>query len=85
MHCKPGKAKDRAVPIMKEFGITDVRMYRDLSAERYWTVVIEQDVTSIDELAEASRKTLSNPRVAEAFRGYHDFVQDGKREIDKRE
>jgi hypothetical protein len=91
MHCKPGKAKDlvavfkKAMPIMKEFGITDVRLYTDISGERYWTVVIEQDVPSIDALAEASRNTFSDPRVAEAFRGYHELVEDGKREIYKRE
>jgi hypothetical protein len=91
MHCKPGRAKDlvavfkKAAPIMKEFGISDVRIFTDISGANYWTVVIEQDVRSIDELAELSRKTLTDPRVAEIFRGYHDFVQDGKREIYKRE
>jgi hypothetical protein len=91
MHCKPGKAKDlvavfkKAAPIMKEFGISDVRIFTDVSGENYWTVVIEQDVRSIDELAELSRKTMTDPRVAEIFRGYHDFVLDGKRELYKRE
>jgi hypothetical protein len=58
MHCKPGRAKDlvavfkKAAPIMKEFGISDVRIFTDISGANYWTVVIEQDVRSIDELPE---------------------------------
>jgi hypothetical protein len=90
-HCKPGQAKEivkmftELAPTFKEFGITDVRVYTDISGERYWTVVVEQEVASIDQLAEISRRTMTDPKVAATFKGYHEHVQDGRRELYHRE
>jgi hypothetical protein len=90
-HCKPGRAGDlvsifkKVAPAMKEFGFLDARIYTDISGEHYWTVVLEQDVQSIDGLAELSRKTMSDPKVANLFTGYHELILDGRREIYKRE
>jgi hypothetical protein len=52
-----------------------------VSGENYWTVVAEQEVKSIDEMAELARKTMSDPAVSAAMKGYHDLVNDGRREI----
>jgi hypothetical protein len=90
-HCKPGQAKEivrifkTLAPSLKEFGLSDLRVYTDISGEQYWTVVVEQEVSSLDTMAEISRLTMSDPKVAEMFKGYHEHVQDGRRELYKRE
>ena len=88
-HCKPGKAKDlitkfkKFSEILKANGYAPARVYTDVSGEQYWTVVIEQDIEKIDDLAEMSRKTMSDPKTAAALEGYHDLVVSGKRELYK--
>ena len=53
----------------------------DLSAERYWTVVAEWEVKSLGDF----EKMMSDPAQAKEFevvmKGYHDFVDSGRREI----
>jgi hypothetical protein len=91
MHCKPGKAKELVTRFkmfsatLAKMGYPPTRIYTDVSGEKYWTVVVEQEVKSIDEIAEMSRKTMSDPEVAKALEGYHEFVVEGKRELYKRE
>jgi hypothetical protein len=87
MHCKPGKVKELVekfkvlADAMKGMGLPPIRIYTDVSGENYWTVVAEQEVKSIDERAELARKTMSDPAVSAAMKGYHDLVNDGRREI----
>lgn len=38
-----------------------MRVMTDVSAERYWTVVSETEVRSLEEYAEMSRKSMENP------------------------
>ncbi len=88
-HCKPGKAKDvvakfkKLSSVMKEMGYWSSRVYTDVSGENYWTVVMEQEIEKIDDLAEMTRKLMSDPRIAEAMKDYHDLVLNGRREIYK--
>ncbi len=90
-HCKPGHAKDlvtmfkKAAPLMKELGAGDMRIMTDVSGQRYWTVVIEQDVESLDGMSEQSRNTMSDPRIASILAGYHEHVVGGGRELYKKE
>ncbi|MGA9120601.1 MAG: hypothetical protein WB699_14650 [Bacteroidota bacterium] len=90
-HCKPGHAKDlvavfkKLSPMMKEMGVSDMRIFTDISGQPYWTVVVEQEVKSLDEFAELSRTTMADPRVSGIFAGYHEHVIGGTREIYKRE
>lgn len=89
MHCKPGKAKDlveifkQLAGVLKEKGYAPMRIYTDVSGENYWTVVAEQEIKTLDELAEMSRQTMSDKRMAKVFKGYHDLVIGGKREFYK--
>jgi hypothetical protein len=89
MHCKPGKAKElvesfkKLSVVLKEQGWAPMRVYTDLCGEDFWTVVAEQDITSIDEMAEMSRKTMTDERLQAAFKGYHDLVISGRREFYK--
>ena len=89
MHCKPGKVKDLVEKFkllseaVKGMGYPPMRIYTDVCGENYWTVVAEQDVKSIDEMAELSRQAMSDPKVAAAMKGYHELVNDGRRELYK--
>jgi len=87
MYCKPGKAR----PMVEKFvalsrlsqkmGLGAMRVMTDVSAERYWTVVSEMEVPSIEAHAEQSRKLMENPDIQAVMKGYHDLVDHGRREI----
>jgi hypothetical protein len=89
MYCKPGKAR----PMVEKFvavsalgqkmGMVSMRVMTDISAERYWTVVSEMEVASLEEFTELSRKSMEIPEVQAAMKGYHDLVDHGRREIYK--
>jgi len=89
MHCKPGRVKELVEKFkvlseaLKGLGYPPLRIYTDVSGENYWTVVAEQDVKSIDEMSDQARKTMADPKVAAAMKGYHELVNDGRREIYK--
>ena len=91
MHCKPGKVKDLVAKFkllsdaLKTMGYPPMRIYTDVSGEKYWTVVTEQEVQSLDQMAELSRKAMSDPKVSEAMKGYHELVVEGRREFFKLE
>ena len=87
MYCKPGKVR----PMVEKFvamaklgekkGMPKMRVMTDLSAERYWTVVSEMEVESM----EAFMAMMQNADDAKEFdaimKGYHDLVESGRREI----
>jgi len=87
MFCKPGKAR----PMVEKFkalsklgqqmGLGNMRVMTDVSAERYWTVVSEIEVASLEQHAEMTRKSMENKEFQEAMKGYHDLVDHGRREI----
>jgi hypothetical protein len=97
MYCKPGKVRpltEKFVAmskIMERSGMGKMRVMTDISAERYWTLVGEMEVESLDALeqimagkapggSEADMKEMD-----ELMKGYHDFVEYGRREIYKLE
>ena len=91
--CKPGKVK----PMVEKFrtmaqlnekvGLGRMRILTDFVAERYWTIVCEFEVESL----EAFEKMMSGqgPQMSaedqkeleQVFAGYHDFLVKGRREI----
>jgi hypothetical protein len=87
MFCKPGQAK----PMVQKFlaiaklgqgmGFGAMRVMTDVSAERYWTVVSEMEVDSLEKHAEMMRKSSEMPQFQEVMKGYHDLVDHGRREI----
>ena len=89
MHCKPGKAKEMVAKFkelskaMKKQGYKTMRIYTDMSGERYWTVVAEWEIDSLDKMAEASRGAMMDEKVQKAMSDYHGFVEWGTREIYK--
>ncbi|HEX4934667.1 MAG TPA: hypothetical protein VFV33_15865 [Gemmatimonadaceae bacterium] len=87
MHCHPGKAramveKFKALSrISEQMGMGTMRVMTDVSAERYWTVVSEMEVASLEQWATQSRRAMERPEFQQAMTGYHDLVASGRREI----
>jgi hypothetical protein len=93
MYCKPGKVK----PLVEKFlamsklsaklGMPAMKVMTDLSAERYWTVVAEMEVpnlTAFEEIFSAEPKDAEAAKqMEELMKGYHDLVDQGRREIYK--
>ena len=87
MYCKPGKVRP-LVEIFKAMnklgekkGLPKMRVMTDLCAERYWTIVSEMEVESM----EAFMAMMQDPADAKEFeaimKGYHEYVDSGRREI----
>ena len=87
MFCKPGKARPMVEKFValsslgKKLGFGTMRVMTDVSAERYWTVVSEMEVESLEAHAQQSRKMMENPDFQAAMKGYHDLIDHGRREI----
>lgn len=87
MYCKPGKVRalvekfSAMSKLNEKRGMPKMRVMTDVTAERYWTVVSEMEVPSI----ESFMAMMQNPEDAKEFesimKGYHDLVDHGRREI----
>jgi hypothetical protein len=93
MYCKPGKVRplvEKFVAmsaLMEKAGQGKMRVMTDFVAERYWTIVSEFEVESLD----AFEKTMSGQdttvdaettkEMEDLMKGYHDLVEFGRREI----
>jgi hypothetical protein len=87
MYCKPGNAR----PMVEKFlalgklsesmGFGAMRVMTDVSAERYWTVVSEMEVPSLEEYAKKSRESMGVKEFQDVMKGYHDLIESGRREI----
>ena len=94
MYCKPGKVRPMVEKflamskLMQKMGMGKMRVLTDFSAERYWTIVSEMEVQSLDAFEkmmgpgqgqnENDMKEFEN-----IMKGYHDLVDRGKREVYK--
>ena len=87
MYCKPGKARPMVEKFLalsklsEKMGLGSMRVMTDVSAERYWTVVSEMEVASLQEYTDMSRKSMEIKEFQEAMKGYHDLIDHGRREI----
>ncbi|HEX4560710.1 MAG TPA: hypothetical protein VH113_02665 [Gemmatimonadales bacterium] len=96
MYCKPGKVR----PLVEKFlamsklseklGMGKMRIMTDVAAERYWTLVGEMEVPSLQAFEQmisgAMPKGASEADMKQfetIMQGYHDLVDIGKREIYK--
>lgn len=93
MYCKPGKVR----PMVEKFiamnklsakvGMPTMRIMTDFCAERYWTIVAEMEVKTIDEFEKMMSSPQGSPEDLKEFekimKDYHDLVEYGKREIYK--
>ena len=93
MHCKPGKVR----PMVEKFlamsklneqaGLGKMRVMTDFCAERYWTIVSEFEVSSMQDFERMMQgEGMSEDTLKEfepIMKGYHDLVELGRREIYK--
>lgn len=93
MYCKPGKVKPMVQKMLamaklgEEAGQGKMKIMTDFCAERYWTLVMEMEVESMQAFEDMMQgKGLSEElgkKMEEAGKGYHELVEYGKREIYK--
>jgi hypothetical protein len=87
MYCKPGKVR----PMVEKFlamaklsekkGMGKMRVMTDVSAERYWTVVSEMEVPSLEAFLAMGQSSNDAKEFEQIMKGYHDLVDHGRREI----
>lgn len=87
MFCKPGQARPMVQKflaldkLIRQMGFGPMRVMTDVTAERYWTVVSEMEVESLEKYTEMTKKSMEMKEFQEAMKGYHDLVVEGRREI----
>ena len=87
MYCKPGQVRPMVqkfvalAKLIEKLGFGPMRIMTDVSAERYWTVVAEINVPSLEEYAKMSRESMERKEFQDAMKGYHDLIDHGRREI----
>ena len=93
MYCKPGKVR----PMVEKFlamskmgvkaGMPKMRVMTDFAAERYWTIVSEFEVESLDAfekmMSGAGMTEQAGKEMEKLMKDYHDLVESGRREIYK--
>ncbi|HUK20536.1 MAG TPA: hypothetical protein VLV45_03160 [Gemmatimonadales bacterium] len=93
MYCQPGKVR----PLVEKFlamsklsekaGMPKMRVMTDFCAERYWTVVSEMEVKSVDEfermMSGTGQHSEDMKEMEKIMKGYHELVDCGRREIYK--
>ena len=87
-HCKPGQVRAlkekflAMAKLMERHSMGRMRILTDVSGERFWTVVGEYEVADLAAFMSMDRM---DPEVGKEFeavmKGYHDFVDHGRREI----
>lgn len=95
MYCRPGKVR----PLVEKFlemdklgrkaGMPAMKIMTDFCAERFWTIVAELEVNSVDEfekmMSGAGQNSEDLKKMEKVMEGYHDLVVKGRREIYKLE
>ena len=93
MYCKPGKVR----PMVEKFiamskindkaGMPPFRIMTDFAGERYWTIVSEFEVETMDAFEKMMKGEGMTEEMGKEFEkimeGYHDLVEYGRREIFK--
>jgi len=94
MYCKPGKVRPMiekflAMAKLSEKGGMKMRIMTDVATDRYWTLVAEMEVASLEAFEKMMAGAGMKPEDAKEFEkimtGYHDLVDHGRREIYKLE
>jgi hypothetical protein len=93
MYCKPGKVR----PLVEKFqamnklgaktGMPKMRLMTDFCAERYWMLVAEMEVGSLQEfegmMQGGGQKSEDMKALEQIMQGYHELVEHGRREVYK--
>ena len=92
-YCKPGKVRPMVEKFLamsklnEKYGLGKMRVMTDFCAARYWTIVSEYEVPSMKAFEEMMQGQGMSEEAGKEFeeimKGYHDFVDHGRREIYK--
>jgi len=89
LNCRPGKVgalvkKFKALgEIMRGMGHEPFRVYTDVAGAPFWTLILEREYESLDEIPATEARVMSDAGAQAAMDGYHDLVTKGSREIYK--
>ena len=93
MYCKPGKVRPMVEKFLamsklnEKLGMGKMRVMTDFCAERYWTIVSEFEVPSVQAfeamMAGEGMNADAMKEMENMMKGYHDLVEYGRREIYK--
>jgi hypothetical protein len=89
MYCKPGKVRSMVEKFLamaklgENRGMGKMRVMTDVSAERYWTLVSEMEVESLEAFTAMTQSSEDAKEFEKIMKGYHDLVDYGRREIYK--
>lgn len=87
MYCKPGKVRpmvDKFLTLRKlsqQKGFGTFRVMTDLTAERFWMVVVETETPSMNDYEANMKKQMDMKELQDVMKDYHDLVDHGRREI----
>lgn len=87
VRCRPGKVREMVNKfkgvsgVMQRMGYPPFRIYTDVSAERFWTVILEAEAESLSAFMEMEESVMADEEARSAMAGYHDLVLEGRREI----
>lgn len=92
-HCRPGKVRPLVEKFLAMGKITEaagqgrMRIMTDLCGEKYWTIVAEMEAPSLQAFEEMMQGKDMTEEMQKEFgrimEGYHDLVDNGRREIYK--
>jgi hypothetical protein len=89
LSCRPGKVGEMVKKfqalgdVMKEMGVEPFRIYTDVAAEQFWTLVLESEWATLDDMQAYEAKIMGDDRAKSIMAGYHDLIGRGRREIYK--
>lgn len=93
MHCKPGKVRPLVEKFLKMSKVNEkagwgkIKVMTDFAGDRYWTVVSEFEVDSMQKFESMMQGEGMSAELGKEFEkimeGYHDLVEWGAREIYK--
>lgn len=91
MHCRPGKVRPMVDKFLKmsrlneKAGFGKMRVMTDYAGERYWTIVAEFEIETMDAMEAMMKGEGISPELGKEFEkvmeGYHDLVEWGRREV----
>ncbi len=92
-YCKPGKVRPMVDKFLKMSSLNEqagwgkIRVMTDFAGERYWTIVSEMEVPSMQEFEDMMAGKGMTEEIGKQFeeimKDYHDLVDHGRREIYK--
>jgi hypothetical protein len=89
LRCRPGKVgeltkKFKALAeIVEEKGYPPFRLFTDVSGERFWTLVLQTEFEELGGFHAMEEAVMSDDRAGTIMAGYHDLIEEGRREIYK--